>query len=491
MSIRSQIELGKELPKHAEYERLARLWKFLDLSYTGGSKYKNGSDADGAEIFIPHELESADGIKRRKRLATYRNYCRPIAQKYNAFIFGYPVVRDQQNATLTEWAKDVDALGTPLDGFMASAALRAEVLGRWFLLLDTTKGVETQTQAQARAAGNRVFVTGIHPTRVLAWSHAREIDQLTEVLIHSPADNLARLYTASDVTLIQLKTDTMTVAFIDEPQPHEYKRPPVVMVTALLDGASLIGDIAELNKSLFNLDALMREELFKQTFTQFFASGMNAQGIKSASFGGRKLLCHKNKDVKIDRLTGDVSQAESIRASIREDVGEIYRLAGLSNPDVVQNTESGRALKIRWNEIALIAAQIADRTERAENQVLTLWARALGTAEPTASDYPEEFDAEDLAVELQATLDVMDSDLPWVLKEQHIQGYAQRKFPKMSDQQKRDLQAQLDELKAGEAERRTIAKQLTERLPDPNLEADPNKDPTKDLNNDPSKRPPE
>jgi hypothetical protein len=473
MSIRSQIEVGKDLPVHPEYERLCRLWKFLDLSYAGGSKYKNGVDADGEHIFIEHELESADGIKRRKRLATYRNYCRPIAQKYSAFIFGYPVIRDQDNSTLTEWAKDVDALGTPLDQFMASASLRAEVLGRWFLLLDTTKGVQTQTQAQAKAAGNRVFVSGIHPTRVRAWSNAREIEQLTEVLIDSPDENLARLYTQKEIFTITLKPGTFTVQTIDPGQPHEYQRPPIVLVTALQDAAPLIGDVAELNKSLFNLDALLREELFKQTFTQFFASGMNAQGIKSATFGGRKLLCHKNKDVKIDRLTGDVSQAESIRNSIREDVGEIYRLAGLSNPDVVQNTESGRALKIRWNEIALIAAQIADRSERAENQVLTLWARALGAPAPKPSDYPEEFDAEDLAVELQSSLDVLDSDMPWTVKEQHIQAYTQRKFPKMSDQQKKDLQAELDEMQAHESERRSISKQLQSQLP-PNQDDDPN-----------------
>lgn len=472
MSILESVKVGQDLPVHPEYLKLKKRYDFWAASYDGGPDYKSVTDSLGQPVFIEHELESADGIARRKRMSTYRNYCRPICQKYNSFIFGYQIKRDTQLAPWQKWCEDCDTFGTSLQEFVKQSSLQAEIFGRHLILIDTTKRLDNQTQAQATAAGNRVFVSPIALSRLINWTcDPKDPTQLTDALVLFPAENCARLFTADYITQIDIKPDTQAqVHFIRFSTPHPYRRVPIVTMTALPQAQSLICDIAELNKSLFNLDSILREELYKQTFTQFFAAGLNADDLKTATLGGRKLVCHTNDKIKIDRLTGDVSQAESIRSSMREDIAEIYRLAGLHTPDVIQNTESGRALKIRWNEISLIASSIADRGEKAENELGALWAIAAGSSTPTKSDYPEDFDAEEFAAELDATLKLVDGSLPWTLKAEQIRLFASRRFPKLTPEQQTTLQAEIDEMQQEEADRRALSQQLDEPTPTGDLD---------------------
>lgn len=467
---------GQPLPFHPEYGAWRKKWDFWSISYEGGPAYKSAVDSTGQPTFIEHELESPDGIKRRKRMATYRNYCRPICQKYNSFIFGYSIRRDSKMKPWVDWCADCDTFGTSLQEFMKSCSLQAEILGRYLILIDTTKIADLQTVAQSAAAGNAVFVAPVSPHRLVNWvCDPRDPTQLSEALVLFPAERCARFYSRDMIVRIDLKADQENVVqAINMPETHLYGRVPLVVMTALPQGQSLISDISELNLSLFNLDSILREELYKQTFTQFFAAGLNADDLKSATIGGRKLVCHTNKDIRIDRLTGDVSQAESIRTSMREDVGEIYRLAGLQTPDVVQNTESGRALKIRWNEVSLIASSIADRAEKAENEVAALWAIAAGQAKPQQSDYPEDFDTEEFAAELNSTLSMVDGTLPWTLKAEQIRLFASRRFPKMSNEQLATMEREIEEMGQQETERQMLSQQLREKQLEEPQPGDPN-----------------
>ena len=440
-----EIRFGHPLPQHPDFPRRRAAWDFWERSFQGGPAYKSALDSQGEPVFIAHELESPEGQARRMRLATYRNYCRPILEKYNAFIFASPVQRDGRNPRFAEWARDVDGLGAGLHGFLRRASLWASIHGLRYVLMDSTKTEERQTLAQARAARNRLFLLDLEPRRVPHWTERGT--ELAEALVVFPAASQARLYTDNALTLIQLDKQGLVLS-VAPPLPHHYGRVPLVKVTATDDGLSLLSDLAEVNKSLLNLDALLREELFKQTFTQFFAAGLDAEDLRETRLGGRKLICHTNPQVRIDRLTGDVSQAESIRATIAEDIRELYRLAGLHAPDLVEQNaaESGRALKIRWNDVSLRAAAIADHAEKAENALIRLWQAGMGGGEQVAeSDYPEEFDVEDLAAQLETALKVLAAPLPRALKDAQARGLAARLQPKFTAEEWARFNRELEE----------------------------------------------
>jgi hypothetical protein len=183
------------------------------------------------------------------------------------------------------------------------------------------------------------------------------------------------------------------------------------------------------------------------------------------------------------RMSADVTQAQSLRQSITDDIKEIYRLSGLGNPDVVQNTESGRALKIRWNEVEITAAAIADQAQKAENEIIDLWVDGSGgTQEVTPVAYPEEFDTSDLAITLKMTLDTLLSDMPQKLKELQILEYANKAFPEMTPEAKKELLDQLKDM-ADRAEEQQGMEQAMRRAQQEQIENPPEQQPTEPIQN--------
>jgi hypothetical protein len=280
-------------------------------------------------------------------------------------------------------------------------------------------------------------------------------------LIYFPNKNEVRLYDSENITIATVKKGGTEIESIEAPIPHGYGMLPVVRFTALDDGSSQIEDIAECNKSLFNMDALLREELHNQTFTQWIVSGIGPEEMQAAetTLAGRKLWCINKSEIKVERIGSDVSQAESIRDTIDGDIKEIYRLSGLHNPDVIQKAESGRALHIRWNDVEITAAAIADHSEEVENRIIDLWITGMGGNEVVEySDYPETFDSEDLGIALKATLDTLMSDMPFVLKKEQVKEYAGKAFPNRMSDIVEELDTELDKMgKQNEENRNNIA----------------------------------
>lgn len=436
-----KIVLNEKVPVHKDVVRLRLQNFFYDSSFIGGPDYKNAKDAQGLEVFIPHEQESETNVTRRKRLATYRNYCRPIIERFNNLIFTSPIQRDTGNLSWSEWCKDVDMNQTNLHNFMRNIVLQSQKFGKFFVLIDSTKENETQTVAQSRAAGNRLYLIPIHPDSVVNWED--ENGALSEIII-SFKDNEYIHYT-SEYTQRFVCNDDSYVVSIDLPIVNPLGLLSVVKVVSRNNDLSQIRDIAELNKIVFNLDSLLLEELYRNTFSQIFITGIKTDDLDNVNVSGRKVITIAKPDAKVNGPIGaDASQAASIRDSLLVYEKEIYRAAGLHPPDVVQNTESGRALKLRMNESQQIAADIADQAEKAENYIINYWSKALNIVVKPC-DYPEEFNTEDMEIELKMTLDMLGSSLPKTIKDKQVLSFTKQLFPKINQTDMNKIVTELEE----------------------------------------------
>jgi len=434
------VVLNEKVPVHKDVVRIRLQNLFYDSSFIGGPDYKNSKDAQGLEVFIPHEQESDTNVARRKRLATYRNYCRPIIERFNNLIFTSPIQRDTSNVSWSEWCKDVDMNSMNLHGFMRNVVLQSQKFGKFFVLIDSTKKDETQTVAQSRAAGNRLYLIPIHPDSVVNWED--ENGSLSEIVI-SFKDNEYIHYT-KDYTQRFNCNDDNYVTSIDLPVVNPLGLLSVVKVVSRNDDLSQIRDVAELNKIVFNLDSLLLEELYRNTFSQIFITGIKTDDLDNVNVSGRKVITIAKPDAKVNGPIGaDASQAASIRDSLHVYEKEIYRAAGLQQPDVVQNTESGRALKLRMNESQQIAADIADQAEKAENYITNYWSKALNIVVKPC-DYPEEFNTEDMEIELKMTLDMLKSSLPKTVKDKQIVSFTKQLFPKISQDEMNEILTELE-----------------------------------------------
>lgn len=402
---------GESLPTDTDVGVDLKCMNFWEAAYDGGPTYKNAVDCDGEPVLIRHEpVETEDGFARRKRRAVYRNYCKTIVNRFNSFVFRVPVERDGSNAAWSEWCADVDGRGTPLAKFMRTAMKKAQTLGRYYVVVDTTKSVGSgeMTQVQAEEAGVRMFLRGIDPRRVVARRYVSE--QLTEILVRV-SKQLAVRWDSAMMELIQLDEDGVVTS--TDVVLHEWPRMPVIELSPF-DGESQIKDIAELNKDLFNLESLLKEEIFGATFTQHWAIGVRQDQLAQAIFGPNRVICIPNTDARIEVTGGKPEQAQSIRTSMADDVTEIYRIAGLKaeDPLEVNAPKSGVALKVEFDTVDVVLASIGDSAERAENVIIECFAYVSGgTVKPTK--YPDSYGTPDVEAELTRSLDAMAS--PYVV----------------------------------------------------------------------------
>ena len=75
------------LRKRAEYRKVEKGYRFFEESYKGGADYINSDN-----LYI-HTFEDGEGFRERKERAYFYNYCAPIVNAYNSFIYKIIFVR--------------------------------------------------------------------------------------------------------------------------------------------------------------------------------------------------------------------------------------------------------------------------------------------------------------------------------------------------------------------------------------------------------------
>jgi len=444
--------VGESLPLHASYTSQGLRMAFWEASDAGGPGYKDCRDAQGQPVLLRHEpAETEVGFARRKARAVYRNYCKTIIDRFNSFVFRLPVQRDGQDGDFVAWSADVDGSGSSLQDFMRAAMRRAQVFGRCYIGIDTTRPADLPddaSEAQALDAGARVILRCIDPRRVLNW---RRVDgQLVEALIVYGAGERAVLWRPDIRVDITLDSHGKVASL--SPVVHSWATLPVFEL-APFNGASQIVDIAELNKDLFNLETLLREEIWGTTFSQYWAFGVRGEQLEDSIFGPNRIICLPNHESRVEVTGGKPEQADSIRRSIADDVTEIYRLAGLKAEDPLETNspKSGVALRMEFDTVNAILAAIADAAERAENWLIRHYNGATASA-VTPSNYADDFSVPDIEAELTRSLDALSS--PYVaptakrLESQRLNGVL---HPKASAQDREQMDTESAEMFSGEA----------------------------------------
>ena len=448
---RPTIVLDKKPPCHPEYIAKTRLWAWLQASYDGGAGYMDAKDPNGKSVLIGHEAESPKSFERRKRSTPYKNFCRPIVEKFLAFVFGAGPTRDTQEQ-FASWCEDVDLAGTELEDFIEDTMRASRTLGAWFLLIDTDKINPQMTVAQAKNAGTQMFLQHVHPARVIDWAD----DDSWLLAMHEEAGGTTlRLWDAHDVESWSIDDKGKVDAPLGVIE-HGWPACPLRRVR----GKSLIQDVALLNMSYVNVDSVLREELARQTFTQYMLFGISSDDVSDASgsmMGPRRLLCINKsaQDLKLERLGADSSQAQSLRDTMEQDRKEIYNLVGLRPPDMETGPESGRALRIRQADTFALAERLSDDACNTETWVTLMWSKAVGiqVEEPR---YPESFEEEALTDQLKMALDMVGSEaFPHTVKGQVSADVVRQKFAGLEEGERDELvkaTLELWEKKEGEDE---------------------------------------
>lgn len=431
MSIFSTVVLNKKIPTHPDYVQNVKDGEFFEEATEVSSDYFEVPDTKGNDALRRFTCEDSSDYLFRKNIANPKNFCGGILNKYLNTSFKEKPVRNDN-----EFYKNVDTLGSTMDELMQQAAKEALVYGVSYLLPDSNSNEENLSQAQQRLMGVRPFIRLIQCNRVVNWNDIQS--HLSEALVEfeSEEGNIYFIY-YDTVNYARIDVnDKFVVTAIGDLIPHNYSSIPLVRVLPFDTDESFIAAGANLQLNIANLDSLLSVEIYKATFSKYFASGISlptdAEGnTVPLTWGVNRIMVSPAADSKMTVIGADTAQADSIRKSIQDEITSLYKMYHLSASSIGEITEvpSGISLIISREDFNAACNSIVKAVEQAEAQLVIL----LNESENLGLEnviYPREFIQPDQSEDLAKLRDILSIDLPEeakaIAKQKFIEKYLQK-----------------------------------------------------------------
>lgn len=450
------------LREHPDYQKLKEEYQFFEESYKGGIDYIN------ADNLFQHSFEDKEGFDKRKIRAYYYNYCAPIVNAYNSFIYRQEIMRDygalEKDALFKQFLDNCDKRGTAYKDFFPALSKWASTSGLRFLLVDKPPEVG-ETQRDEIEQSLYPYFVHIDPQNVLDWG-LDEFGNLKWIkLCECEADgdtfdegkdevDKYRIWYKDRWELWEIRKEEGgdKKAMLVEEGQHPVGEVPVIPVVHISEdpmrGFSLLNDIAYVNRALFNWCSLLDEILYRQTFSQLVMPIDENNPPSELTLGTEKGLTYNmNAPNPPEFISPDASQATVIMTQIQNGVEEIYRLATLRGAIGVEEQSSGVARSYDFMITNNTLSDKAHNMQSVEMRAMRMWAKWQGiTDDPGVSiQYPVEFEISSLAEEIENIIRVqtvaVSNRFEQVLKERIVK----RMAPGLS---KEDMDTIMNEIKA-------------------------------------------
>jgi hypothetical protein len=347
---------------------------------------------------------------RRKEISYYYNYCGPIIDIFVSHLFRRGAKR--QFGSLTEdllfgsfyW--DADLEGSTLPQFMRDAQRFASIYGRVSIVVDKPV-VPAATRADAIENDIRPYVSLVTPENLLDWSYTRlgSGRLVLDMVKVREGDGLYRIWTRDGWGLWQLDKEGDDVTPLGAGE-HGLGMVPVVTLYNKRSGVRMVGisdlqDLADINKNIYYLCSDAKEIIENTAFPMLAVPYAKGGGDEEKELGPRNILQFdpSEPDARPYWLEPPHSSLTEIREWVKQDIGEIHRIAKMGGVKAVEDftaVKSGIALELEYQQLYAALSEKADNLEQAEMQVLDLWARWEGKEFDGVIDYPDDFSIKDL-----------------------------------------------------------------------------------------------
>lgn len=448
--------IGRTLPGYTD--KLEK-WEFVKASYLGGKPYI------AANLF-KYYIEGNDEFSDRKERAHRENHCKRVVDLFNSYLFQEEPVRDTKDIRLQEFHKNADGKGKSIGRFMRLASLWASILGRVYIVMDKPSISEdeaTGTALDDLKAKPYCYIVYPQDVRDVAFN---EDDSIKWIIIveHKRDDDdpfegdgeikeQYRLWTADDWILFDDKGNLIAQ------QAHKLGKVPVVTINNedddQYDGQSLIGDIAYLDRAIFNnwsrLDAIVCDQTFSQLI--FPIEGLPADIVDNAELRekflaiatNRVLLYSAQAQVAPAYISPDASQAAFILGMIESQTKQLYSSLGLkaeTGSEVKQ--ESGVAKAWDFDKLDKMLANKADNLEQAEREINELFNLCTGSTAECVVDYPDTFNVRSLADEIAIAQELTLLAISETFTKEIQKLIVMKALPKSDDKTLDEIKAEID-----------------------------------------------
>ena len=382
-------ELFEQLLMTAPYSgNLVNKYELLDNAYRASGGFENGS------YLIPHPSEKDTKYTRRKNMAYFINYVKPVVDALVNPIFKTDPVRSGMSNIYENFVKDVDGNGTTLTRFMKKAAIRAKLHGVEFIVVDMEQLPENVTITEKDILDNRIYpyLYLVSPSQITNWATNKfgKLVSITYTVTNVEVDS-----EGNNNSIVETWTWTETkckksVGGNDVVFNNPVGIIPIIpLYGAINDSDDLIPQsdvfaIAKTNFALYNACSELRERNRAQAFsllTYPIADDDDYSTVdEPLKLGTADLLMYRaSTGNRPEFITPPPDSSEILLNEINFMVKEIYRMASLRmNTDVNTYNVSAVARKIENQQYYQSIAELAQGLQEAEKLIYKVFNIYLG-----------------------------------------------------------------------------------------------------------------
>jgi len=403
---------------HPLFEQYIDDWAFYMESYKGGTEYVR-------KYLYTHRLESREDYGRRINRAYYLNYCAPIASIPSDFIFKKEATRPA-DANLELFRMNTNRRGLSIHEFMRKVCTLSAIYGHAHILIDRPRPTKEDEEKISKRTLTKSEVVGayppyaviVHPYNLLDWSVDPVTRELNWVIIRELILDDADFTEERGITdTYRVWTQTSWILYSDENKEldrGDHNLGVVPLITCYhkdidedLVGESMLKDVAEANRTIFNWTSNIDEMVARQTFSQLtcpddgtlFEEEVDESGQSTAlkKVGSSTIFTFPAEARHPPKfISPDTEQVGIIWTMIENHVREMFRMAGLisAKSSLIQlQQRTGKAQEFEFLDMAVFLAAKANVLEDTENKMNELCYKWLQLDDhPARVHYPEKFD---------------------------------------------------------------------------------------------------
>tara|TARA_R110000803_G_scaffold96851_1_gene165000 strand:+ start:668 stop:2104 length:1437 start_codon:yes stop_codon:yes gene_type:complete len=404
-------EIDALLSGNPVYTDSQQEWEYQFESYIGGETYRDG------QHLTQYQLESPREYQARLHTTPLENHCQSVVQVYNSFLFRESPKREFGNIEgmpdVESFLRDADLDGRSLNAFMKDVATWSSVFGTCWAIV-AKPNVSAQNRAEELDQGVRPYVSMITPLMMLDWSYTRSrTGKYTLDYIKYVEEINGSIKTIKEWTHTEIKTSVVDqdegIITDDYIEPNGLGMIPAVCVynkksTMRGVGVSDIGDIADTQKMIYNLNSEIEQSIRLDSHPSLVTTPTVNIG------SGAGALIHMPEDMdpalKPYILSHSGANVDSILKTKESLVESIDKMA---NTGAVRSTQastlSGVAMETEFQLLNARLSEKADNLELAEEQIWTLFAYYQGYSWDGEIDYPDSFGIKDIANDIRLMLE--------------------------------------------------------------------------------------
>ncbi len=479
--------------RHPDYTALSPDWLFWAQSYNGGAEYAKGNH------LFKYTRETDKSYEERLKRADRNNFTRQVLDLIVQYLFKENPSRKKDKAgdAVANFWENVDGKGTKIDDFMKLLATNVGIFGAHYVVVDKPQG-KAITKAQQQALGLNPYVYMVSPLDVLDVVFNGRSGEIEQILIRETTRGEVDLRTAREgdsvKTVYRLwykdggivkwtlyeKDEKGDLKTLEDGQ-ITINKIPIVKVTrgnSTYGGASVIGDIATLDRSVYNYNSCCDQIIYDQTFSTLaleFDGQMKEFFEDWGIILGTKSIIPYPKGGQLPQfISPDASQGEFILKRIDQKVTQIYQVQNLQDTQGAtqqgkpQQVQSGVAKGWDFEKLNAGLCEFGDVLEKGDEAIaalVKLWDRDETPVEADLIDYPESFDVKSLTDEL-TEYNMLSSAVSSETYRKFLEkNLVKKASPKLEQAEQKTINAEIDGSQDLELEAQKLALKLQSKQP--------------------------